>query len=112
MKNGVILVIVVLAVVVGIAVLSFAATGYGFAMFRFWAPKYENVKREVFENTQSYVQGKVSYLTTLQLSYATATGDERKALRTTILREASTIPAEKLPGDLAGFINGLKGDAR
>jgi hypothetical protein len=100
--------IIGIALLIGIMVLGALLTGYDFAMFKFWAPKYENAKREVFENTQGYVQGKVSYLTTLRFQYGSASGDQKEALRNLILSEASTVDNDKLPGDLRGFVEGLK----
>jgi hypothetical protein len=38
--------------------IGFLATGGDLVIYRFWAPKYANAQREVFVNTNSYVQGK------------------------------------------------------
>jgi hypothetical protein len=38
--------------------LGFAVNAYDYGSFAFWAPKYENIKRKTFEQTQSYVEGK------------------------------------------------------
>ncbi len=89
---------------------SFLATGGDLAIYRFWAPKQENAKREVFENTQSYVQGKTEYLSRLRYQYQTLPeGSQKAALRTLILSEASTVDNNKLPADLQLFIQQLKG---
>lgn len=109
MKEASIYVGVLALCLIVVMALGFVVQGYDLSMFKFWAPKYENVKREVFENTQSFVQGKVSYLTTLRFQYSQASGDERKALRSLILSEASTINDDRLPPDLVVFINQLKG---
>ncbi len=91
--------------------LGFLATGGDLAIYRFWAPKQENARREVFENTQSYVQGKTEYLSKLRFQYQEAEpGSAHKAsLRTLILSEASTVDTGKLPTDLQVFIGGLRG---
>lgn len=87
----------------------FLATGGDLAIYRFWAPKQENAKRVVFENTQSYVQGKVEYLSRLRLQYQSAdpASTQRAALRTMILTEASTVDRGKLPPDIQGFLSSL-----
>lgn len=57
-----------LIVVLGLVLLyivGFFATGGDYAIYRFWEPKMENARRAVFENTQSYVQGKQEYLSRL-----------------------------------------------
>lgn len=88
--------------------IGFLATGGDLAIYRFWAPKRANAERQVFEQTQSYVQGKTEYLTRLRFQYQNATGQQKEALRQLILSEASTVDNNKLPVDLQGFIDHLK----
>lgn len=89
--------------------LGFVLTSIDYGSYRFWAPKYENARREVFVNTQSYVQGKISYLSQLRLDYETATTDtQRAALRTIILSEANQIKGEHLPPGLEAFVQSLQ----
>lgn len=88
--------------------LGFVMTGGDLFIYKFWAPKMENAKREVFENTQSYVQGKVEYIGRLRFQYQTAEGPQKEALKTLILSEASTVDNTKLPLELQAFIGGLK----
>jgi hypothetical protein len=87
----------------------FLATGGDLAIYRFWAPKRANAEREVFVNTNSYIQGKTDYLSRLRLEYQTSKdADQKAALRTLILTEASNVDNSKLPTDLQGFIASLK----
>ena len=49
-------------VFIGIVVLlalDFGGNYYGLFSYGFFAPKTENVRRNTFENTQSYIQGKI-----------------------------------------------------
>ncbi len=85
--------------------LGFMVTGGNLLIYRFWAPKQENARRVVFENTQSYVQGKQEYLSRLRFQYQTADpGSGKDALRALIVSEASTLrlvlarPLSALPG--------------
>lgn len=75
--------------------------------FKFWAPQIRDAQREVFEQSQSYVQGKISHLTRLRLSYEAAEGRQREALRRTILTEAATVDSDNLPESLREFVDGL-----
>jgi hypothetical protein len=104
--------LVALIALVVIYGLGFLATGGDLAIYRFWAPKQANAQRVVFENTQSYVQGKVEYLTRLRFQYQQALIDKEDTraagLRTLILDEASTVDNDKLPPDLRAFISRLK----
>ena len=47
-------------------------------MFKFFAPKYENVRREVFENTKSYTHGKIQDLAKYKDEYDKAEYDEKE----------------------------------
>jgi len=100
-----------LVMMVVVYALGFLATGGDLAIYRFWAPKQENARRVVFENTQSYVQGKVEYISKLRFQYQEAEvgSVHQSSLRTLILSEASNIDNEKLPGDLQAFVQRLKG---
>lgn len=107
-------VIGVLLVVLGI---TFAIQGADFFMYKFWAPKYEAVKRDVFEQTPSYRQGLIQELQNMQFKYEQASDAEKDALRPIILRRVAAFesnPDNVLPGDLSSFVVKLKntkGDA-
>jgi hypothetical protein len=90
--------------------LSFAGHSIGLFNLKFWAPKYEEAKREVFEETQSFTHGKIGHINRLRLEYeSTESEGRKKALRTMILNEVSVLEEENLPSELRSFINRLKG---
>ena len=103
-------------VVVAIFVILVASYGIGFLttggdlfIYKFWAQKRANAEREVFVNTNSYIQGKTDYLSRLRLEYQTSKDpDQKAALKTLVLTEASNVDNSKLPTDLQGFIANLK----
>lgn len=101
-------VLIGIAALVAIIGIGWIGAGNDFLLYKFWAPKQENVRREVFENTQSYVDGKKEYLSQLRFQYQTADEGHKAALRTLILSEASSVDNSKLPDDLRGFIEQLK----
>ena len=98
--------IVVLCIVYG---LGFLSTGGDLAIYRFWVPKQENARRQVFENTQSYVQGKVEYLGRLRQQWMDADEGHKASIRMLVITEASTVDNDKLPIDLQGFVASMKG---
>jgi len=99
----------ILGVVILFFGLGFLVEGSDFFLYKFWAPKQENVRRQVFENTQSYVQGKVEYLIRLRYQYQSLPeGSQKSSIRMLILDEASTVDQGKLPIDLQSFIQSLK----
>lgn len=101
-----------LAFVLFVYILGFLATGGDLAIYRFWAPKQEAARREVFVQTQSYVQGKIGNIARMRVEYESAGADDqahKQALRTMILTEASQISPDQLPPDQRAFVASLKG---
>ena len=73
--------------------------------FRFWAPQYRDAQREVFQQSQSYVQGKITHITRLQIQYESAEeGPTKEAYRNQIRSEAATVDLDDLPEHLQEFI--------
>lgn len=89
--------------------LGFIFTGEDLISYMFFAPKYANVQREVFQNTQSFVQGKAEYLGKLRYQYLMADGPQKEALKSLILSEASTVDMNKMPPNIQGFVRTLEG---
>ena len=82
--------------------------GANLLSYRFWAPQFRDAQREVFERSQSYVQGKVSHLSRLRLAHETADGAQREAFRRQLLTEASTVHPGDLPVELRNYIAQLR----
>lgn len=89
--------------------LGFLATGGDLAIYKYWAPKQAAAERQVFEQTPSFVHGKIEYLTRLRFEYQNATGAQKQGIAQLILDEASTVDNSQLPPDLQAFIQSLKG---
>lgn len=70
-----------------ILVLTFAGNGIEFINFKFWAPKTENVKRKVFENTQSYVEGKRQDLSNYHHQWVVAKDPVEKGAIESVVRQ-------------------------
>jgi hypothetical protein len=58
---------------------------FGLGYYKFFAPKKENIRREVFEETQSYVHGKIQDLAKYREEYYRSTDDGKEALKATII---------------------------
>lgn len=101
---------ITIGALVAILALSWIFTGNDFFLYKYFAPKQENVRRQVFVNTDSFVEGKISSLSQERLAYESAdAGAQKRALRTMILSEAAQVDNHKLPLDMQTFINSLKG---
>lgn len=106
--------------IVGLVLLGFVAVfgltwigqGNNFFLYKVFAPKYEEVRHDVFKNSQAYIDGKITNLTKQKMDYASANSDaHRCAIRSMAIREASTVITDtRMPNDLTQWVNKLKGD--
>ena len=91
--------------------LSWIVTGNDFFLYKFFAPKQEAVRREVFENTPSFTKGMVQELEKMRIDYVSATNPEVKdTLASTILHRVGgfNLNDPDVPSDLRAFIQKLK----
>jgi len=90
--------IVLLFIFILILVFMAVAVDYGF--YKFWAPKYKAVERQVFEETQSYVHGANQELAKLYLEWKQAsTETEKKAIEEVVRMRFAQFPADKVAND-------------
>lgn len=69
----------------------------------------QDVKREVFTHSASYVQGMNQELYKLQQEYLTAeTAENKRAIRSLILHRVGAIDTSMLPSDLQDFVSSLR----
>jgi len=85
--------------------LGWLAQGNQFFMYKYFAPKQEAVRRQVFEETKSYNQGMVQELCNMQFEYIKASPSQQAALASIILHRAADYDENKLPSDLRQFIH-------
>lgn len=99
--------LVVLAVVIGV---TWLVQGNDFFMYKVFAPQYENVRRNTFENTKSYRQGMIQELQNMQFQYVQADDAHKAALADIILHRAADFDLEQndVPADLYQFILQLR----
>jgi hypothetical protein len=97
--------------VAGVAAICFVAlmiSGLDFNIYKFFAPKYEQVRRNTFEQSQAYNEGMRRDLESLRNQYLTATDPAAKAaLKATFVHRAEGYPNE-LPADLQSFYNSIR----
>ena len=73
----------------------------------FFAPKYENVRRNTFEQSKSFRTGAVQELQNMQFEYIRSDAEHKKALADIIRHRAAEVPADAMPSDLQSFISNL-----
>lgn len=96
------------AVTVGLLGLTWVFTGNDFFLYRFFAPKEEAVRRQVFEQSKAYNQGMVQELQNMQYQYVQADKEHKAALASVILHRVADYDVDKLPPDTAAFIAELR----
>ena len=70
---------------IGILALFFVFGLYGLGWQKFFLPKQENIRRQIFEQTQSYVHGKIQDLAKYKDEYDNADIDSKETIRQTII---------------------------
>ena len=96
---GIILTILLL---IGITYFSLYYTGY-------FAPKFENVRRNVFEQTRSYNEGKVQDLAKYRDEYMQAKDEGSKAAIQSTIKVMFANYNGKLPFELEQFLHQMRG---
>ena len=91
-------------------VLIFGLGLFSLGYYKFFAPKYEDARREVFENTKSYLHGVQQDLGKYYLEYQSANEDGKSAIRTTIQIRFAEVDASKLQSvQLQSFLRNTRG---
>lgn len=91
------------AIVISV-VLIFCLSWAGIEWYKYFAPKQEDAKREVFEATKSYNQGMVQQLSRYRLQYLSAEDSTAKAaIKSTIQHQYADFDVNKLQGELKTF---------
>ena len=88
-----------------IAGLTFGLNAVGFINYSFWAPKQEQVRRDVFENTKSYRDGLRRDFDNLYLSYETEKDPATKSAILSVIRHrADGVDPDFLPSDIRNLL--------
>lgn len=96
-------------VVLFIFLMSFIGNSIGLFNIRFWGVKKENAKREVFEQTQSYVEGKRQELLKLYREYNQAESQEEKqAIKVVVQQSFANVEDSKFEEPLYSFVREMK----
>ena len=103
-------ILTIFGVVVGIA--GAGAIGWGLTYHEliftsFFGPKFEDVRRNTFEQSKSFRTGAVQELQNMQFEYIKSAPEHKKALADIIRHRAAEVPADAMPSDLQSFISNL-----
>ena len=103
----------IVSIAFGLLVFILAATwavqGNDFFIYKVFAAKQEDARRETFEHSKAFIDGNIQELRSAQLDYGKAKDkDEKRAIRAIILRRLDSMDQSKLPPDLASFVDQLR----
>jgi hypothetical protein len=96
--------------ILAVILLVFGLSYVGLIHYQFFAPKYENARRKTFEQTQSYVQGKIQDLSNYKLQYQQAKDtDSKEAIKATIRTQFANFDMTACPDELKPFLQEMRG---
>jgi hypothetical protein len=99
---------IIIGVIVGILLFTWLVEGNNFFLYKYFAPQKEQVRHDVFKNSQAYTDGMVEELQSYMLEYNKADAEAKAALKTVIIRQSAKVDEKYLPDDLKDFIQALK----
>ena len=98
----------IIVAIVAFLGLAWLVQGNDFFLYKTFAPKYEAVRRETFEQTKSYNQGMIQEIQNMQFEYVKATPAQQDALATIILHRVADYDVNLMPADLRQFVEELR----
>jgi cytoskeletal protein RodZ len=85
-----------LGVFITILIVVFILGLYGLGWMKFFKPKQENIRRQVFEETQSYVHGKTQDLAKYYAEYKQSDMDGQAAIKELIIGQFADFDADNI----------------
>lgn len=111
MKTWIKVVLWIICIFTVFTLIGFATGGVQLLYNKIFLPANENVRREAFEQTRSFNEGKIQDLNKWRLEYMKAKDPmDKKLIKQTILQAFVDYDDSKLPSDLQQFLRTLKND--
>jgi hypothetical protein len=92
--------------------LTWIVQGNDFFMYRFFGLRYENTRREIFEQSKAYRQGTVQEVQNMLFEYEQADEGHKAALASMILHRVADVPDDAMPADLRASIQQVREEQR
>lgn len=93
---------------IGGVIFIFALSMLSFESYKFFAPKYTEVDRRVFEESRVFNEGMVRDLENIKIQYDNADEAQKESLRAVAIHRFEVYPLDKLPPNLQRFYNQLE----
>ena len=99
-----------IGIFVGILAVVFILELVGLGFFKFFEPKRENIRREIFENTQSYTHGKIQDLAKYYEEYNKADINGKESIKQLIILRFAEFDESKIKAPLLrNFLRNTRG---
>jgi len=100
-----------IGVIVLLLMLSFGGQALGLFNLKFWGVKYEDARREIFEETKSFKHSIIQDMYDLRLEYSKADSDNiRNNIRSIVNNRVVGMDLDYLPIELRNFLNEMNGE--
>ena len=110
MKEFLAVIGVFIAVVVVSLGMTWIVQGNDFFLYRYFGPKIEDTRRDIFEHSKAYRQGMTQELENMEFQYQQATPSQKDALADIILHRAADVQDDALTPELVSFIARLRSE--
>lgn len=94
------IIILCLIIILGVVWIS---QGADFFLYKVFAPKYEQVRRNTFEQSRAFNEGERQHLASIQAQFATATPEQQHALANLVMQNYAAYDVSKLTPQLQDF---------
>lgn len=98
----------IFAAIAAVIGLTWIFQGSEFFLYKFFAPRQEAVRREVFEQSKAYNQGMIQELDQFYRNYAKGGKEEKAAIKALVLHRVADFPSESLPSYLQSWVTELR----
>lgn len=96
--------------IIGILAIGFVGQELDLFTFSYFAPRYEAVHRKIFEQTPSYVQGKVQDLSNYKLQYEISRDDaDKQAIQAVVRSQFANMDDKYIPESLRPYLHQMRG---
>jgi hypothetical protein len=93
-----------LGIVVLMLCIGWAFTGNNFFLYKYFAPQYEQVRREVFKGSEAYREGMLQELSQMHLDYIKGTTEQKAAIASVVMHRVAYFDTKLLTPELREFI--------
>lgn len=110
MKDFVTGTLFVIGSLLAVGLAAFLIKGTDFFIYKWFAPREEQVRRETFEQSKAYREGMQQEIQAMAFQYHSADAEHRGALASMILHRVADFDVDLLSPDLRAFVDKLRSE--